>query len=105
MSHYTISLKNEIYYIPFSRKPNVQKEIKELDTKMENYRNLIKDLELEKKKKTFELLDDRQLIIYKNQYPKNMDSESLKKNKQYEKRMKLLKSYDDQHGTYLIPTI
>lgn len=105
MSHYSIMLKGEVYYIPTSRKPEVQRQIKDIDTKIENYKNMIKDLEYERKKKTFEMLDDRQLIIYQNQYNKNLSSEELKKNKQYLKRESLLKAYDNQHGVYIKPSL
>lgn len=101
MSHYSINLKGENYYIPVNRKPDVQKAIKDINTKIENHRNLIKELEFEKRKKTFELLDDRQLIIYQNQYRKHLTSEELKKDKQYLKREKLLKEYDSAHGGYI----
>lgn len=102
MSHYTISLKGETYYIPYSRK---KMEVKKMEDEIENYKNMIKELEQKKKVKQFELLDDRQLIIYLNQYPKSLSSEMLKDNKQYQKRVKLLQSYDNIHGTYLSPTI
>lgn len=105
MSHFTLYLKGETYYIPNSRKPDIQREIKEIDTKIENLKNSIKELELDKKRKTFELLDDRQLIIYLNQYPKNLSNEQLKTNKQFLKRESLLKAYDNKHGTYMKPNV
>lgn len=105
MSHYTIYLKGETYFIPYSRKPGVLKEINDITTKIDNYKNMIKDLEIEKKKKSLDLLDERQNIIYKNQYPKQLTSDELRKNKQFLKREKLLKDYDDAHGTYIQPTI
>lgn len=105
MSHFTIYLKGETYYIPNTRKTDVQKDIKEIETKIENLKNSIKELELDKKRKTFELLDDRQLIIYLNQYPKNLSNEQLKTNKQFLKRESLLRAYDDRHGTYRKPDI
>ena len=105
MSHFTIYLKGETYYIPNSRKTDVQREIKEIETKIENHKNSIKELELDKKRKTFELLDDRQLIIHLNQYPKNLSSEQLKTNKQFTKRESLLRAYDDKHGTYRNPDV
>jgi hypothetical protein len=68
-------------------------------------KNLIKDLERDKKIKQLNLLDDRQLIIYENQYPKLLSSDKLKENKQYLKRESLLKAYDNKHGTYIKPSI
>lgn len=105
MSHFSINLKGENYYIPFTRKPTVQTEIKDLDVKINDLKNKIKELETAKKIKTVELLDDRQLIIYKNQYPKSLSSEELKNNKLYAKRVELVKKYDNVHGFYLQPDV
>jgi hypothetical protein len=105
MSYYTITLKGETYYIPTSRKTDIQRDIKDIEVKIENYKNLIKDLERDKKIKQLNLLDDRQLIIYENQYPKLLSSDKLKENKQYLKRESLLKAYDNKHGTYIQPSI
>lgn len=105
MSHYTITLKGETYYIPTSHRTDIQNDIKDIDVKIENYKNLIKDLERDKKIKHLNLLDNRQLIMYENQYPKLLSSEKLKENKQYLRRESLLKAYDNRHGTYIQPTI
>lgn len=105
MSHYTITLKGETYYIPTTHKTDIQRDIKDIEVKIENYKNLIKDLERDKKIKHLNLLDDRQLIIYENPYPKLLSSDKLKENKQYLRRESLLRAYDNRHGTYIQPTI
>ena len=103
MSDFVICLKNELYSISKSRKPQVQREINELNQKIDEYKALIKDLEIQKRKKQVELLSERQQIYYKNPINRNLPSEQLEKTKAYEKRKKLLKEYDDQHGTYIKP--
>ena len=103
MADFVICLKNELYSIPKSRKPQVQREINELNQKIDEYKALIKDLEIQKRKKQVELLSERQQIYYKNPINRNLPSEQLEKTKAYEKRQKLLKEYDDQHGTYIKP--
>ncbi len=65
MSHNAINLKNDTYYIPFTRKATVQQDIKDVDTKIANYKNLIKDLQIEKKKKLLNyLMKDNKLYIF-----------------------------------------
>ena len=41
MADFVICLKNELYSIPKSRKPQVQREINELNQKIDEYKALI----------------------------------------------------------------
>jgi hypothetical protein len=50
-----------------------------------------------------ELLDDRQMIIYKNSYNKNLSHAELQHDKRFLKQKDLLRAYDDVHGTYIQP--
>ena len=103
MSDFVICLKNELFAIPKTKKPQVQTEISNITKKIEEYKALIKDLEIQKRKKQVELLSERQQIYYKNPINRNLPSEQLEKTKAYEKRKKLLKEYDDSHGSYIKP--
>lgn len=105
MSHYTINIKGDVYFIPYTHKCNVQRDIQDIDTEIRNYENKILELKQNKKLKQLELLNERQLIIYKNPYNRNLNSDELKLNKQYLRRQKLLNDYDSKHGRFIEPSI
>jgi hypothetical protein len=101
MSYLTITLKGDSYKIKYSHKQDIQKKIIEKTNKMENLKAEIMNIQKEKKQLMIDLLNERQLILYKNGYNKNMTSDELKKDKRYINYQNLLKNYDATHGTFI----
>ena len=104
MSNYiSVVLKGEVYKIRYDHKPKLQRDLSDLDDKIDRLKGELMNLQNEKKKLTVDLLNERQLIIYKNGYNRFLPSSELENDKRYKKRMQLLKEYDDRHGTYIEP--
>ena len=102
-NYISVVLKGEVYKIRYDRKPETQRSIKDLNDKIDRLKGEIMQANAEKKKLTLELLTERQMIIYKNQYNKLLSSSELESDAKYIKRKDLLKKYDDEHGTYIEP--
>ena len=103
MSFISIMLKGFEYKIRYSQKQDKQKEYIKKNEEIERKKAELNNLMSERKRIMVDMLDERQLIIYKNSYNRNLCSEDLKCNKQYVKQKELLKAYDDLHGTYIEP--
>ena len=103
MSYFTVVLKGEPYKIRNGYKTDTQRQIKEIDNRISNMKADIMRLQGQKKALTVDLLNDRQKIVYKNSYNKNLGSEELKNDERYKKQQDLLRKYDDEHGIYIEP--
>ena len=99
----SIVLKGVVYKIRYEQKRNKQADYSKINEDINRKRAELKKLMDERKTIMVDMLDERQLIIFKNPYNKNLGSEELKNDERYLKQQELLKAYDDVHGTYLEP--
>ena len=99
----SIVLKGVVYKIRYEQKRDKQADYGKINEEINRKRAELKKLMDERKTIMVDMLDERQLIIFKNPYNKNLGSEELKNDERYLKQQELLKAYDDVHGTYLEP--
>ena len=99
----SIVLKGVVYKIRYEQKRNKQEDYAKINEEINRKKAELKKLMDERKTIMVDMLSERQLIIFKNPYNKNLGSEELKNDERYLKQQELLKAYDDVHGTYIEP--
>ena len=101
MNYISIVLKGNEFKIKYTQKRDKQELYQKKCAEIERKNAELMILKSEKKQLMVDMLDERQMIIYKNSYNKTLSSEELKTNKQYLKQKELLKHYDGEHGQYI----
>jgi CRISPR/Cas system CSM-associated protein Csm3 (group 7 of RAMP superfamily) len=102
-SYISIVLKGTEFKVRHTFKIETQRELNMLNIEMAKRKAELMELGYKRKQLMVELLDDRQMIIYKNGYNKNLPHAELQHDRRYLKQRELLKAYDDVHGTYIPP--
>jgi hypothetical protein len=102
-SYISIVLKGVEYRIRHTQKIEQQRDLNLHNIEIAKRKAELMKMLDERRRMMVDLLDDRQLIIYKNSYNRLLSNEELQHDKRYLKQKELLKAYDDVHGTYILP--
>jgi uncharacterized FlgJ-related protein len=102
-SYISIVLKGVEFRVRHSHKIELQRDLNMHNIEIAKKKAELMQMMDRRKQMMVELLDDRQMIIYKNSYNKNLSHAELQHDKRFLKQRELLKAYDDVHGTYIQP--
>jgi hypothetical protein len=102
-SYISIVLKGVEFRIRHSHKIELQRDLNMHNIEIAKKKAELMQILDRRKQMMVELLDDRQTIIYKNSYNKNLSHAELQHDKRYLKQKELLREYDNVHGTYILP--